>query len=416
MLPPSPNIMLDDRRMLLKFSAYGFLKNLRFFEPFLYLFFLASGLSYLEIGTLISIREISVLLLEIPTGVVADLTGRRRAMAGAFAAYITSFSIFYLFHRFVFFVPAMLLFAAGEAFRSGTHKSMIMTHLDAEGMADRKVAYYGTTRSASRLGSAVSALLAGVIVYLWQDYHVVFAVTIVPYLLGLLLMLTYPRELDGELSVRPLSDLGSHMAGSIRQLVHRPGLLRMVINASIYDSFFKISKDYLSPIVELFAVSLPALLFIGAATQRTAILVGVVYFFVYLNSFVFSRKAAPLMQWVGNLPQALNILFFVLGGAFLVAALFLYLDILLLSIAAVFFFFSLYNLRKPMVVGYLGDRIAPQQRATLLSTHNQLRSVAGMVIAPVLGFFADRYGISAAFAFGAVVLLIAGGVLYIRDD
>lgn len=415
MLPPSPNIMLDDRRMLFKFSAYGFLKNLRFFEPFLYLFFLASGLSYLEIGTLISIREASVLLLEIPTGVVADLTGRRRAMAGAFGAYIASFTIFYLFRGFVPFVPAMLLFAAGEAFRSGTHKSMIMTHLDAEDMADRTVAYYGTTRSASRLGSALSALLAGAIVYVWQDYNVVFAVTIVPYLLGLALMLTYPRELDGNVSRQPLSDLWSHVADSIRQLIRRPGLLRMVVNASIYDSFFKISKDYLSPVIELFAVSLPALLFIKGATQRTAILVGVIYFFVYLNSFVSSRKSAALMRRVGDLSRALNLLFFLLASAFLAAALFLFLDVLLLSIAAVFFFFSLYNLRKPMVVGYLGDRIAPQQRATLLSTHNQLRSVAGMIIAPLMGFFADRHGIAAAFALGAGILLVAGSALYIRE-
>ncbi len=407
--------MPDGRRMLLKFSLYGFLKNLRFFEPFLYLFFLASGLSYLEIGTLISIREISVLLLEIPTGIVADLTGRRRAMAVAFAAYIASFTIFYLFDGFVLFVPAMLLFAAGEAFRSGTHKSMIMAHLDGEDMADRTVAYYGTTRSASRLGSAVSALLAGVIVYLWQGYNVVFAVTVVPYLLGLLLMLTYPPELDGDVSTPSLSDLWSHVTGSVRQLLHRPGLLRMVVNASIYDGCFMISKDYLSPVVELFAVSLPALLFIEGVTERTAILVGVVYFFVYLNSFVSARKSAALMRRAGNLPGALNLLFFMLAGAFLAAAFFLYLDVLLLSIAAVFFFFSLYNLRKPMVVGYLGDRIAPQQRATLLSTHNQLRSVTGMVIAPLLGFFADWLGLAAAFAAASVLLFTAGVVLYLRD-
>jgi len=63
--------------MLFKFSAYGFLKNLRFFEPFLYLFFLENGLSYFQIGILISVREIFVNLFEIPSGAVADLTGRR---------------------------------------------------------------------------------------------------------------------------------------------------------------------------------------------------------------------------------------------------------------------------------------------------------------------------------------------------
>ncbi|MFW6262769.1 MAG: MFS transporter, partial [Thermotogota bacterium] len=35
-----------------KFAMYGFLKNLRFFEPFLILFFRDVGLSFLQIGIL----------------------------------------------------------------------------------------------------------------------------------------------------------------------------------------------------------------------------------------------------------------------------------------------------------------------------------------------------------------------------
>ena len=35
-----------------KFSAYGFLKNLKLFEPFLILFLLEKNLSYTLIGTL----------------------------------------------------------------------------------------------------------------------------------------------------------------------------------------------------------------------------------------------------------------------------------------------------------------------------------------------------------------------------
>ena len=42
-----------------KFCAYGFLKNLKFYEPFLILFFLEKGLTFLQIGVLYAIREIS---------------------------------------------------------------------------------------------------------------------------------------------------------------------------------------------------------------------------------------------------------------------------------------------------------------------------------------------------------------------
>ncbi len=402
--------------MLFKFSAYGFLKNLRFFEPFLYLFFLANGLTFFQIGILIGIREFSVFILEIPTGIMADLTGRRRAMATAFGSYIVSFSVFYFFSSFLVFIPAMFLFAIGEALRSGTHKSMIMEHLDQEGMEDEKVAYYGKTRSASRLGSAIAAVLAGVIVFFFQSYNVVFLVTLVPYSLGFVLMLTYPKELDGEISEKTsLKEMWEHTSDSFRQLYENLNLLRMVLNASVYDSFFKVSKDYLSPIVEAFALSIPFLLFIDNVQQRTAILVGIVYFFVYMNSFISSRKSSDLMEKIGNMGRALNILYFMLAGAFFLVAFFLQIDIVLLSILAFFFFFTLYNLRKPMVVGYLSDNIEPQKRATLLSTHKQVRSIIGMVIAPTLGFLAT-YSISYSFAFGGVVLLVIVLLLPIRTE
>jgi len=81
-------------RMFWKFRAYGLLKNLRLFDPFLVLFFREVGLTFLAIGSLYAIREISTNVLEIPTGVFADAFGRRRAMIAAFASYLVSFAVF----------------------------------------------------------------------------------------------------------------------------------------------------------------------------------------------------------------------------------------------------------------------------------------------------------------------------------
>jgi MFS family permease len=80
--------------MIRRLSLYGFLKNQRYFEPFLILILLDRGLDYFTIGLLISCREFAVNLLEIPSGVIADLWGRRRAMIASFIAYIASFVIF----------------------------------------------------------------------------------------------------------------------------------------------------------------------------------------------------------------------------------------------------------------------------------------------------------------------------------
>ena len=398
--------------MLLKFSAYGFLKNLRFFEPFLYLFFLENGLSFFQIGLLIGLREIFVNLLEIPTGAIADLTGRRRAMAFAFASYIISFSIFYLTSSFPLFVVAMILFAGGEAFRSGTHKSMIMEYLDIEDREEEKVTYYGKTRSASRLGSALSALLAALIVYFSGNYNVIFLATILPYSLDLILMLTYPRELDGlEGKARPKSLLREtvlHFKQSFRSILETPELAKTLNNASIFDSIFKIGKDYLQPILRAQALALPFLLFIEDSQSRASILIGIVYFFIYIGSFVSSRTSSSFMQKVGDMPRALNALLWINAAALLAAGLSLQADFRPLAIFVFLIFYVLYNLRKPMVVGFLGDRIENRQRATVLSVHSQLRSLFGMIIAPIFGLLADNLGLPAIFFFAFALLAVTG--------
>ena len=83
--------------MLFRFSLYGFLKNQRYYDHFLYLVFLEKGLSYFEIGILIGFREICTNLFEIPSGALADLYGRQRAMIFSFwAAFAKHRDITYL--------------------------------------------------------------------------------------------------------------------------------------------------------------------------------------------------------------------------------------------------------------------------------------------------------------------------------
>ena len=80
--------------MLRRFSLYGFLKNQQYYDCFLLLAFRQMGLSYFIIGLLIAFREIMINIMEIPTGGIADLCGKRSSMIFSFIAYIFSFAIF----------------------------------------------------------------------------------------------------------------------------------------------------------------------------------------------------------------------------------------------------------------------------------------------------------------------------------
>jgi MFS family permease len=396
-----------------KFRAYGFLKNLRFFDPFLILFFREMGLTFLEIGVLFSIREIATNVLEIPTGIIADAYGRRRSMLASFSSYLLSFALFYLFPHFGIFALAMLLFAFGEAFRSGTHKALILEYLHIKRIEDLKVEYYGHTRAASQFGSAIAALIAAGLVFHTGSYRIIFLASIVPCLLELLLMLSYPKELDGvrarleERGVsRTIEQLRSTTIESLRMLRKGP-LLRGLLSSASFDGIFRSTKDYLQPVLQAQALALPILLSL-AGDKRVAIVVGVLYFFIYLGTSYAASHAGMIQQRIHSLPRAANMIY-ICGILLLIAVgIGMLTRVYVISIIGFLGLYLLQNARRPLLVGYLADLIPRQTMATGLSVESQLRTLITAALAPLIGLMADRLGIGVSIT---VIALLAALLL-----
>ncbi len=392
--------------MYLKFRLYGFLKNLRFFDPFIVLFFIDAGLSFFSIGLLYAIREIGNNLLEIPTGFIADSLGRRKAMLLSFSSYIGSFIIFFLFSNFWLFAIAMVLFASGEAFRSGTHKAMILDYLKRRKLEKFKVEYYGRTRSASQLGSALSSLAAIPVVFYLGDYRFVFLAAIIPYIGALFLMASYPKYLDGIVN-NPNHSMGDAFRetwGSFVKIFKNRDSVRGILNSSLFGGIFKASKEYLQPVLEAQAIALPLLLYL-ADEERIAIVVGLVYFVLFLLSAITSRSAGRLAGRFRELATPIN-LTFILGGVLLIAA-GLCVNYILLPMAILAFIglYILQNIRKPLNVGYISDTIDSRVMASGLSVEAQIVTIVTAVFAPAVGWMADYYGIGIALAIAGVAYI-----------
>jgi len=406
-------------RMYLKFRLYGFLKNLRFFDPFIILFFRASGLSFFLIGLLYSIRYISVNILELPSGFIADALGRRRSMIFSFSSYLISFLLFYLSSDFWLYALAMVLFGAGEAFRSGTHKAMILDYLKIKGMEDMKVEYYGHTRSASQFGSAISALISLVIVFYYENYRVAFLASIVPYILELLLMLSYPAYLDGDIargmekSWTGLKRTFSETWRSFMRIFRSRDALTALLNSSTFDGVFEASKEYIQPILKAQALALPFLLYM-ADQQRIAIIVGITYFFLYLLTSLSSRSAGRFAEKVPDISAGINRTFLAGAGILLISGLSAYLGWYPLAALAFIAYYMLFNIRRPLSVGYVSDTIESRVMASGLSAESQLKTIITAVFSPLIGLIADIYGVGLALAVVAILLMILLPLVKVR--
>lgn len=392
-----------------KFCLYGFFKNLRFFEPFLILFFIDKGLNFLQIGTLYSIREILINILEIPSGIIADSFGRKKSLIVSFIFYIISFTIFFLSIKYSVFVLAMLFYAIGDAFRTGTHKAMIFEYLKIKSWDNQRAHYYGHTRSWSQMGSAVSSLLAASIVFYTGNYKSIFIFSIIPYLMDLILISSYPAYLDGSIKKIDPTLIKNEFIETIKNFIFsfkNKNIVRTISNMSVHSGLLKVIKDYLQPVIHTFALSIPIMLILSDK-QRSALLIGIFYFFIYMLTSLASRYAGKIKDKIKTTEIALNITLYIgLLMTLITGVLYNY----TFYFIAIIFYIGIYlieNIRNPIGIACISELFKNDVLATALSANSQVKSIFAAIMAPILGFLADKFGIGIALSILAALLLIS---------
>ncbi len=406
--------------MLLRFSLYGFLKNQRYFEPFLVLLLLDHGLSFAEIGLLVGCRELFLNIAEIPSGAIADLYGRRRSMVASMLCYIVSFSVFAGGDRWLHFAAAMALYGIGDAFRTGTHKAMILAWLRASGRESERTEVYGYTRSWSKLGSATSVVIAAGLVLVSGDYRYVFWLALIPYVANLINLATYPAALEERTSTQTAPrEVLHHTWQTIRQIASSRHARRVLAESMGAAGAHGAVKDYLQPVLFAAALALP----LGdnlADTQRSAVLIGAVYFVLHLLSSAASRSAHRVpKRWGGDEPAArvlwwAALVLYSATTASLFAQSYWGIIIGLLAVSA------LNDAMRPLLVSRLDTCSHAEAGATVFSLEAQARSAAVIVAAPLVGLAVDliNTGVSRGeqsfWPAGVLGVLIAAGMLLWR--
>ncbi|MCF7832664.1 MAG: MFS transporter [Candidatus Marinimicrobia bacterium] len=387
-----------------KFSAYGFLRNLRFFDAFFILFLVDQGLSYTEIGVLYAVREISINLLEVPSGMLADTFGRRRTLLISFMSYITSFLIFYFSHNFIFFLIAFILFGAGDAFRSGTHKGLIMDYLKQQGWSDQKISYYGHTRSWSQRGAAISSLIAGLILFSRGNYQDIFLFSTLPYVLNMILIISYPKELD---KIKTLSETKRQAIkttfSSFFTVMKDVRVIKLISHSALHSAYLKAVKDYIQPLMIQVAILLPLLQNVDRE-QQNGLSIGVFYFIIYLITSFASRSASTIEQ--NNRKNIVTLTLLVGFIAGMLSGLLYQQGFYLLALISFVMIYIIENIRKPILTGYVADHVPVEILSSVLSVQSLIKTIMTAGIALIFGVFADWLGIGWALCIVSFVLIV----------
>ena len=366
--------------------------------------FLEHGLTFFWIGLLVATRSFTINILEIPSGAIADTWGRRRSMILSFSAYIISFVTLAFAVNVAWFMAAMVLYGIGDSFRTGTHKAMIFEWLRINGRTDEKTKVYGTTRSWSKYGSALSAVLAAVFVVISGSYRSIFLFATIPYVMNIVNFLGYPAELDGQSDGQDTTAKSSPgivrrswetLRAALSEAIRNSSLRRLVVESMSWEGVFHAVKDYIQPVLAVavvgwFTASQFGDRFDFSEQQTTAIAIGAIYTVLFLLSGLASRKAHRFVTWAGDERQAAKRLW--LGNAMAYAALGLFAwQGMLWGVVAMFVVMNvLQNIWRPILISRFDEHTQAKKGATVLSIESGAQRLSTLLVAPFLGLWIDH--------------------------
>jgi len=128
------------------------------------IFFSLRGLSVVQIALLLSWWSLSSILLEIPTGALADCRSRRKILAIAPLIKALCFVAWFLADgNFWLYAVGFLLWSLGSALVSGTQEALLYDTLTHYGRRDDYERAFGRASSYNYLAQAAGAILGGVL-------------------------------------------------------------------------------------------------------------------------------------------------------------------------------------------------------------------------------------------------------------
>lgn len=370
--------------------------------PALVLLPLDRGLSLTEIGLAVSLQGLVVMVLELPTGGLADSVGRKRVLVLAGVVGIASVLLIYLAHDVAGFAVAYALQGVYRALDSGPLEAW---YVDASLAADEHAAIdKGLSGAGVTLGVAIAvgAIGSGGLIAL-GDLGPVSSLA-VPVLASLVVqaaglvavvaLMTEQRPAAGRGAVlRAALDTPRTIADGVRLLRHSPVLLAIVavelfwgFSATTYEALPPVRLEELTGDIELAAV------ITGPAASA---------------AWLASAAGAALMPWVGRrlgiapaaallrVLQGVTVaLMGVLGGV---------VGVLVAYLAC----YAVHGASNPAHMTLLHRQVQGPLRATAVSMNSMVSQPAGALGTIVLTGLADAFSVSLALYVGGVVLALA---------
>ncbi|MBB5868679.1 MFS family permease [Allocatelliglobosispora scoriae] len=362
------------------------------------IFLLDAGLSNLEAFTANAFFTAGMVLFEVPTGIVADMWGRRVSFLLGTVTLAASTGLYVLLWRveasFLAWAAVSVLLGLGFTFFSGATEAWLVDALTATGYTGSLEAVFGRAQVIGGVGMLTGSIAGG---YLAQvtNLGVPFVLRAVVLLVMFIVAFVTMRDVGftPQRGGRPLAEMRRIVVDSVHYGWRVPAVKSMML-AAVFTGGVGIYVFYaLQPyLLELYGDEQAY----GVAGLVAAIVAGSQIVGGLLASRirrVFHRRTTALLA-AGGLAGLLVIGMGLVGDFWVVLALIVAWG--LLSAAT-----------TPIRQAFINGLIPSQQRATILSFDSLMSSSGGIVAQPALGRAADVWGYPVSYVLSGALSLLS---------
>ncbi|MHB1393222.1 MAG: MFS transporter [Clostridia bacterium] len=374
---------------------YTLLQNIDLTRGIWMIYLASKGMSLTQLGLLETIFHITSFFMEVPTGAVADIFGRKISRVLGRVLSLISVIILLAADSFLWFAISFVFTALSYNLESGAGDALIYDSLKEIGEEDKYMKISGNKEVFYQVAGIVSFLVGGYMAT--KSYGIAFTLTIIVGAVALLQSLSFKepsigrrheKEEKGNVFVNQLKE-------SMSVVRENPRIGFLIVFTEIILTFCTCIFFYLQNFLK------------GSGYNEAVI--GVIYAAAYL----VSALTAPQVHRIEKVIKEQGILLIIpfvtvacLWGIALSAYHFIFFIVLMITEEVVYVAMS----------DYINKMIPSENRATILSFASMVFSFFMITVFPLVGMLGDRYSLAFAIkclgGLGIVFVLINSFFLF----
>ncbi|MEN8230634.1 MAG: MFS transporter [Bacteroidota bacterium] len=370
-----PNIV---RLYLIKIAKWFML-----YMPIVVPFYESNGLSMKDIMVLQAVYSIAIVVLEIPSGYLADVIGRRKtlilgAIFGTFGFATYSFS-----YGFLGFLIAEIILGIGQSCISGADSAMLYDSLLEQGEEKKYTRFEGRITSIGNIAEAIAGILGGLLagITLRAPY---FAQSFVAFI-------ALPAAITLVEPIRKVPLIKAGLMEIVRiarfALFQDRPLRRNILFSAITGTATLTMAWFAQPFFNHVNIDI--------------VWFGLLWTSLNLTVAITSYTAHYFEQKLGQTRSILLISLLIPMGYLALSRFTLPLGLIIL-----YLFYLVRGYATPVLKDYINRITASNIRATVLSVRNFVIRLLFALAGPILGWIKDIYSLQQALALAGIIFLV----------